>query len=215
MEARLASHSSSRLASRLPQVALKEVLQMYRNAVIGIAVLTLSTSPAFAQANKAATAARPGSDQAWVMNTAKGGMAEVELGKLAVDKASNADVKKFAQRMVDDHSKANDELKALAGTKGITLPAGPDAAQKATHDRLAKLSGPAFDRAYMQVMVQDHTKAVAGFKSESQAGKDADIKAFAAKTLPTVEDHLKMAKNTDNQVVSTSPARGKTTPKKS
>src|SRR4051812_34394375 len=127
------------------------------------------------------------------MNVAKDGMAEVELGRLAADKASNADVKKFGQRMVDDHTKANDELKMIASSKNITLPTAVDAKHKATADRLSKLSGAAFDAAFMQTMVQDHRKAVASFKRESQTGKDAEIKAFAGKTLPTLEDHLKMA----------------------
>ena len=188
---------------------------MNRLVLTGTALLMLSSAPVFAQAKKAARAARTGSDQTFVMNTAKGSMAEVELGKLAAEKASNAEVKKFAQHMVDDHGKANDELKALAATKNIRLPAEPDAQQKATHARLAKMSGVGFDRAYMQAMVQGHTKAVADFRHESQAGRDSDVKAFAAKTLPTIEDHLKMAKSTGNQVVSASPARGRTTAKKS
>jgi putative membrane protein len=188
---------------------------MNRILITGAAMLILSTASAFAQGAKAPAGAGVGSDQTWVMNTAKDGMAEVELGKLAGEKASNADVKTFARRMVADHTKANDELKSIAATKNITLPAAPDAQHKATHDRLAKLSGPAFDRAYMQMMVQDHTKAVASFKRESQTGKDAEIKAFASKTLPTLEEHLKMARSTDLQVVSASPSKGTTASSKS
>jgi putative membrane protein len=169
-------------------------------------MLMLSAAPTFAQAKKSASAARAVPDQAFVMDAAKGGMAEVELGKLAVDKASNPDVKKFGQRMMDDHSKGNDELKATASRKNMTLPAGPDAKQKAMYDRLAKLSGAAFDRAYMQAMVADHVTDVAAFKREAQTGKDPEIKAFAAKTLPTLEDHLKMARTTDNQVVRATPS---------
>jgi putative membrane protein len=188
---------------------------MNRIVMTGAALAMLSAAPAFAQAKKTVAGAGAAADRTFAMNVAKDGMAEVELGKLAVEKAANADVKKFGQRMVDDHSKANDELKALAATKNITLPAAPDAAQKAEHDKLMKLSGAAFDRAYMQAMVQGHMKAVASFKRESQTGKDAEIKAFAAKTLPTLEDHLKMAQTTDHEVVSISPAKAKTAAKKS
>src|SRR3954470_23916371 len=129
------------------------------------------------------------SDQAFAKEAATGGMAEVDLGKLAADKASNPDVKQFGQRMVDDHGKANDELKSLAAKKGVTLPATPDAAEKATQARLSKLSGAAFERAYMQDMVKDHDKDVAAFKRASTNAGDADLKAWAAKTLPTLEEH--------------------------
>lgn len=139
------------------------------------------------------TGALAASDRTFVMKAAKGGLAEVEMGRLAAEKASNPDVKSFGQRMVDDHSKANDELKSIAEQKGIQLPTELDAKDKAARDKLAKLSGDAFDRAYMTDMVKDHKTDVGEFKKESQSGKDADIKAFAGKTLPTLEDHLKMA----------------------
>jgi putative membrane protein len=186
---------------------------MNRIVITSAAMLILSAAPGFAQAKKSASGAVP--DQAFVLEAAKGGMAEVEVGKLAVDKASNADVKKFGQRMVDDHSKANDELKAIASSKHITLPASLDAKDKAMYDRLSKLSGAAFDRAYMQAMVTDHVTDVAAFKREAQTGNDPEVKAFAAKTLPTLEDHLKMARSTDTQVVRATPAKAKATSKKS
>jgi len=131
-------------------------------------------------------------DHAFVMEAAQGGMAEVALGRLAGEKASNDRVKQFGQRMVDDHSKANDELKALAQTKNISLPTALDAKHKATEDRLSKLSGAAFDRAYIQEMVADHKKDVADFQKESKSGGDSEVKAWAAKTLPTLEEHNKM-----------------------
>jgi putative membrane protein len=141
-------------------------------------------------------------------------MAEVELGKLAADKASSDEVKKFGQRMVDDHGKANDELKKLAENKNITLPTAPDAKHKATIDRLSKLSGEAFDRAYMQEMLKDHRKDVSEFRTESKSGKDADVKAWAAKTLPTLEEHLKLAQDA-NKAVGTSGTMAKPkTPKR-
>jgi putative membrane protein len=139
-------------------------------------------------------------DSRFVMDAALGGMAEVELGKLASDKASNAQVKQFAQRMVDDHGRANDELKSIAQQKSIALPADLDVKHKATRDRLAKLSGTSFDRAYMQEMLTDHRKDVMDFRKESESGKDPEVKAFAARTLPTLEDHLKMAQSTNGAV---------------
>jgi len=146
-------------------------------------------------------ASRLGSaDNSWVMKAAHGGLAEVELGKLAQSQGSSEAVKQFGKRMVDDHSKANDELSQIASRKGITLPTSLDAKNQATHDRLAKLSGAAFDRAYMDDMVKDHKEDVAEFKKEAANGQDADLKAFAAKTVPTLEDHLKMAQQTDAEV---------------
>lgn len=134
------------------------------------------------------------SDKKFVRDAAQGGMAEVELGKLATEKASSDEVKKFGQRMVDDHTKAGDELKQIASEKGIAVPQDLNAKDKMTKERLSKLSGSQFDKAYMSDMVKDHTQDVADFQKESSSGKDSDIKNFAAKTLPTLQDHLKQAK---------------------
>ena len=102
--------------------------------------------------------------------------------------------------MVDDHSKANDELKALAQNKKITLPTEIGPEEKALRDRLVKLSGPAFDQAYMKAMLNDHLKDVGEFRMESRRGKDPDVKAWAARTLPTLEEHLKMARDANGTV---------------
>jgi len=134
-------------------------------------------------------------------------MAEVELGQLASQKAQSDQVKQFAQRMVQDHGKANDELKTLAQQKNITLPTDLDAKHKSTRDRLSKLSGAQFDRAYMQDMLADHRKDVSDFRKESQSGKDPDVKAWAAKTLPTLEEHLKLAESASHSAVGTSGSR--------
>jgi putative membrane protein len=115
---------------------------------------------------------------------------------MAQQKASSDQVKQFGARMVDDHSKANDELKQIASAKGITLPTDLDAKHKAKMDKMQKLSGAQFDRAYMDDMLSDHKHDVADFKKEASSGKDSELKAFAAKTLPTLEDHLKMAQST-------------------
>jgi putative membrane protein len=140
------------------------------------------------------------SDHGFVKEAAIGGMAEVALGQLASTKATNEKVKAFAQRMVADHSKANDELKNLASSKNLTMPASVDAKHKATQDRLAKLSGVAFDLAYVSDMLADHRKDVAAFKHEATAATDTDVKQFAAKTLPTLEEHLKMIEDLSKEV---------------
>ncbi len=134
-------------------------------------------------------------DRQFIKKAAQGGLAEVELGKLATEKAASPEVKQFGQRMVDDHSKANDQLKQVASEKGITVPEKLSPKDAATKARLEKLSGKAFDRAYMHDMVLDHTKDVSEFRTESKTAKDPDVKNFASQTLPTLEDHLKEAKS--------------------
>jgi len=163
--------------------------------VLGLAAVPMHAAQQPKTAEKAdkTMAGAKAPDDNFVMKAARGGMAEVELGKLAVDKAASDEVKKFGQRMVDDHSKAGDELKTLAQNKHITLPATIGAEEQALHDRLAKLSGAAFDRAYMQAMLTDHRKDVNEFRVEAKSGKDGDVKGWAAKTLPTLEEHLKLA----------------------
>jgi len=165
------------------------------------------TSQGTAKANTTKTA--KAADQTFVMKAARGGLAEVELGKLAEDKATNDQVKQFGKKMVDDHGKANDELKSLAQSKNITLPTDLSAKDKALHDRLSKLSGAAFDRAYMQAMVKDHREDVNEFRTESKSGADPEVKQWAAKTLPTLETHLKLAQD-DNKAVGTSGTMTKT-----
>jgi putative membrane protein len=178
---------------------------MKKLLLVGTAVLAMAATPAFAKAPKSSgKSARANFDQKFLTDAARGGMAEVELGKLAADKASSPEVRDFAKKMVDDHSKANDELKSLAQSKNLTLPTDISPKDKALRSRLAKLSGAAFDRAYMRAMVTDHRLDVNEFRQETKMGKDPDIKAFASKTLPTLEEHLKLAQTTDKTVVATS-----------
>jgi putative membrane protein len=132
--------------------------------------------------------AAPGGD--FMSEAASGGMTEVELGKIASTKAQNAEVKKFAEMMVTDHTKANDELKALAVKKNITLPTTPNAKHQAAIQKFQGMSGAGFDKAYVDDMLEDHEKDVAEFEKQSQSNPDADVKAFAAKTLPTLKKHL-------------------------
>ena len=134
-------------------------------------------------------------DQKFMKQAADGGMAEVELGQLAVEKAASPEVKKFGQRMVDDHGKANEQLKSIAGRKGVTLPFQPSAKNQAMKDNLSKLAGEQFDNAYMAEMLKDHQKDVAEFRRASESAKDPDVKNFAAQTLPTLQDHLKQAQS--------------------
>lgn len=149
------------------------------------------------QTSQSESKARSGvaqSDKSFVMKAAQGGMAEVELGNLAREKAQSDQVKQFAQRMVDDHGKANEELKSIAQQKGIALPTSLPAMEQKHKDKLSGLSGEQFDHAYMQHMLMDHKKDVAEFQKASRTAKDDEIKQFATKTLPTLQDHLKEAR---------------------
>lgn len=133
-----------------------------------------------------------GGDLAFMNDAAPGGMAEVELGKLAVSKSNNADVKAFAQKMIDDHTKAGEDLKQLAAQKKVMLPPDVLPAAKQAMDKLSKLSGADFDKEYVKEMVTDHQKDVTAFENASKTAGDADVKAFATKTLPVLKMHLEM-----------------------
>lgn len=146
-------------------------------------------------------------DTKFMKEAAEGGMGEVALGQLAAEKASSSDVKKFGQRMVDDHSKANEELKQLASQKNVALPNDLSAKDKATKAALEKLSGEQFDQAYMKDMVKDHKKDVGDFRRESKSAQDPEVKKFAAQTLPTLEDHLKQAESVAQLMTSPASAR--------
>jgi putative membrane protein len=139
-------------------------------------------------------------DRKFMEEAAKGGMAEVQLGQLATQKAQSAEVKQFGQKMADDHAKANDQLKQIASSKNVELPTDLDSAHKREYDRMSKLSGADFDREYMKHMVSDHKKDIKEFKDEAKSGKDADVKQFASSTLPTLEQHLQLAEQTDATV---------------
>ena len=129
-------------------------------------------------------------DTTFAAKAAVGGMAEVALGKMAAGKGADSKVKDFGKMMVMDHGKANNELMGIAKAKNIMLPAGLDAEHQAKSDSLSKLSGKDFDMAYVNAMIEGHKKTLALMQSEASNGKDADLKAFAAKTAPVVQMHL-------------------------
>ena len=137
------------------------------------------------------------------MKAAQGGMAEVEMGKLASEKAANPEVKAFGQQMVDDHGKANDQLKSIAQKENLTLPAGMNAKQQATYDKLSKLSGAAFDKAYVKDMVMDHEEDVKEFQKEASSGHNDAIKGFASETLGVLQGHLEKIKSIESSMAKT------------
>ena len=149
------------------------------------------------------------SDREFLTEAASGGQMEVELGRTAATHAAHKRVKEFGRRMAADHSQANAQLKQIAARKKVTLPAEPADAHRQKVARLSQLKGDEFDRAYMEEMVDDHEHDVEKFREASKEAKDPDVKAFAAKTLPTLEAHLRMAKDVASEVHATSSGAGK------
>ena len=176
-------------------MSLRNIHRLTALAACG-GLLCLAASSAGAQ-SASAPAPAPAADKTFAQKAAVGGMTEVQLSKLAQQKAMSNPVKEFASRMVDDHTKANDELKQIASTKGMDLPTELDAKGKATMAKLGPMTGGGFDRAYMRAMLDDHSATVALFTKEAKSGRDSDLKGFASTTLPTIKDHLKMAQMTD------------------
>jgi putative membrane protein len=149
------------------------------------------------------TGIRP-DDRKFLKDAAIGGMTEVELGKLAQEKGSSDSVKQFGQKMIDDHTKANDQLRQVAVSKSISIPESLDAKHKSRVDKLSKLSGAEFDKAYIKDQLKDHEQDVKEFQEEAQGGADPAVKDFAAKTLPTLQSHLQSVKDLEKGEKSTS-----------
>lgn len=131
-------------------------------------------------------------DRNFATKAAAAGLAEVNDAQIALKNASRPDVKDFAQRMVQDHTKANDQLKSIASSKGIMLPTSATASDQKKTAALQKLIGAKFERQYIEGQRAAHKQAVALFSAESKNGRDSELKSFASQTLPTLQDHLKM-----------------------
>jgi len=149
---------------------------------------------------KTATNTVTASDRSFMDEAAQGGMAEVQLGQLAEQNAQSQDVKNFGKKMVEDHSRANDQLKEIAKENNVTLPAKLDVKDEATLQRLSKLHGEAFDKAYMKDMVADHKKDIAAFRNEADTGKDTQVKNWASQTVSILDGHLKLAEQVNTKV---------------
>lgn len=155
-----------------------------------------TTQPAGASTAASANSAAKltAADRKAIMDMGTSNMAEVEMGKLAQSKSQNAEVKAFAQKMIDDHGKALTEVQTLAQSKGVTLPTELDAKHKAMSDRLAKLSGDSFDKTYVkQGGVGAHKETLTKLQAASKGAKDPEVKAQVDKTIPVVQEHLKHA----------------------
>ena len=162
-------------------------------------------APPPSRASSAAATGKPGKlskmDKDFVKKASEANLAEVEIGKLAAANAANGELKKFGDHMVQDHSKAGDELRQIAQGKGLAVASEADRAHKRLASQLANLKGDKFDRVYVREGgVKAHKQAVALFTNEARKGKDPELKAFAEKTLPTIREHLSEAQQLDNAV---------------
>jgi putative membrane protein len=164
-------------------------------ALIAVSIGWLLMGTALVQADKVSDM-----DQQFLKQAARAGTAEVKLGAMAKEQAASPEVQQFGQRMVTDHTKANEELMALAQLKDISVPAEIDEQHQETVETLSKMQGSQFDREFMRHMVKDHEKVVQLFSTVSQESQDAEIKAFAAKTLPTLQEHLQLARQLAQQL---------------
>jgi putative membrane protein len=149
---------------------------------IAISVITLFALPAARGQRLSAL------DRKFMEDATKGGMHEVYMGHLGVERGSSPEVKSFSQRLINDHNRANQELAELAKQKGFALPA--DDAKLANPTSLATKTGPEFDKEFARMMIEDHQKDIAAFEKEATLGGDPDLKIWVDKTLPTIKEHL-------------------------
>ena len=154
-----------------------------------------SSMPASKQttATSGSNTSLPAGDRDFMMKAAQSDIAEIQAGQAAKEKAVSAAVKKFADQMVADHTKTSGQMKTMAASRNVALPTTPSANDTRDMKKMSTMSGNDFDRAYMASQVRAHRDAVALFQKESKSGKDAELKSFAATTLPALQDHLKMA----------------------
>ena len=171
-----------------------------KHSALAAALASLGFAIGAAAQTSTGAAKLAGDERKFMEKAAMDGMAEVEMGRMAASKATDAQVKQFAQRMVTDHSKANDELKQLAGNKGVQLPSSVDKKHQKESDDMQKKDAKKFDREYMEHMVKEHKKDVSEFEKQARSAKDPDVKAFASRTLPTLKEHLAMAQQVEASV---------------
>ena len=160
------------------------------------ATLVALTGPAVAQVQLVSD-----QDREFANKAATGGLAEVELGRIAAQRATRPSVRSFGERMVTDHGRSSAELAGLARSKGIEVPTALELSQQAMRDRLSALSGNDFDRAYMSEMVRDHTEDIALFERAAETSTDPDLKAWATQSLPVLREHLALARQVNSEVV--------------
>lgn len=165
---------------------MKNIITILMTGLLGIATAQTETNET-----------KMKKDADFVKTAAEDGMMEVKLGQLAQTHAASEEVKKHAQHMVEDHGKANEELRSLASKKNITVPTSISDKMQRKYDDMAKLKGKEFDKKYIKCMVDDHQKAIDLFKKQAEKGNDAELKAWASGKISTLEGHLRMWEETN------------------
>jgi putative membrane protein len=176
---------------------------MTRTQVFGglfLLALCGALAPMFVAAEDPKDVPKRVDDPSFVLQVSEANLAEINFGQLAAKQAQNADVRKFAQEMVTDHTKANKELNALAADKKWNVAAGMSRAHQARYDRLSRMEGATFDREYLTDQMKDHDVVIALFEDQSKNGTDAQLKAWASRTLPGLRDHQKMARDLNDKI---------------
>jgi putative membrane protein len=169
-----------------PHPLLQDIrMKLLSTTTLGVIGLTLAAGPAMAQISPA--------DRAFAIKAAAGGLGEVALGQLATRIADDTKVRRFGERMVTDHTQANQELQQIATQQRLALPTRTDAASDAAAQQLKAMTSPVFDTNYVQDMIQDHRQDIADFRLEADSGQDPALRGFARKYLPILQHHLQMA----------------------
>jgi putative membrane protein len=179
-------------------------MRRLRLATVGFALVVLAgcSSPFNMSALSPETSSLSAADRNFISQAAYGSLAEVELGELAQNQASNAQVKDFGSRMVTDHTQMNKDLIALASNKGVTPPSSPDPGREAIGDMLGELSGPEFDRQYIPQQLADHETTLTLFQGQARRGQDVDLRQFAERYTPVVQRHVEMLRRMSTQMIS-------------
>jgi putative membrane protein len=186
------TNTGSKHAVEQDKTRFLKLISNSASATLGMTLVAVGLLIAVPRANAATTGST--ADKDFILAAAQGGMTEVKLGELAAQKGMRDDVKEFGQMMVKDHTAINDDLKALAAQKGVTLPDNLDAKHQGMVDKMTALTGSEFDDAYIGGMIKAHKKDAKAFKAESAKTQDADIKSFLDKSIPVVEAHLQHIK---------------------
>jgi putative membrane protein len=178
---------------------------MTQTMIAAALAFTIGAAPALAQTSTTTTTSQSGttaeagavaeSDQKFVKKVAQDNIAEIDLGTLAQERAQSDEVKQFADRMIQDHGKANEELEGIAQSKKVVIPTEADEEHSKLRSELAELEGEKFDQRYMQIMAENHEKAVELFQQQIDQSQDKELKAFAENTLPVIKEHFSQAQS--------------------
>jgi putative membrane protein len=170
-------------------------------AVLALLATAACSSPSGLSETEGPAASLSATDRTFISQAAYGSFGEIALGEIATERASSPAVREFGQMMVQEHTRMNEELAAIASQKGVTPPTAPDPGRQAVGAQLSQLQGSAFDRQYIQQQLADHETTLTLFEGEVESGRDPQLRAFAQKYAPVVQEHIAMLRRLEAQVV--------------